>query len=241
MSRSLGMHCSCIHLVVSSVSSSRGLQTEKECLSGSFCISLFIFAQCHIPRPRQHRTVLTVYSWLIKHAAQPVALIDISEPPSNLLYLYLLVFRASEVFRPAWAVVDTVYSLVTLVAFSFGNPVLRWLFVLHYALMIETYRGGIILVNFPSKRRFTPLASEQEMEMFGRQMNGWACRLLHRCSTAFLITTGLNALQTTCWGFWESLRATGLPVNNKQIPEWRLTWFASDMVRRRVILRFLTT
>lgn len=99
--------------------------------------------------------------------------------------------------RPAWAVVDTVYSLVTLVAFSFGNPLLRWLFVLHYALMIETYRGEVILVNFPCKRRFTPLASELEMEMFGRQMNGWACRLEHR----FLVTTGLDALKTTCSGF----------------------------------------
>lgn len=73
---------------------------EKVCFWLLF-ISLFILPPCHFPR-HCNKEQFSVHSWLIKHAVQSFPLIDISEPPSNLLYLYLLLFRASVLFDQPW-------------------------------------------------------------------------------------------------------------------------------------------
>lgn len=86
---------------------------------------LFILPHWFIPR-HHNRKQLAIRSWLIKHVVQSVALIDIPEPPSNLLYL--LVFPGP---LCCWTSPGCCrYSLVNLLAScSFGNLLLRWLFL----------------------------------------------------------------------------------------------------------------
>lgn len=94
--RRWGGASSCISLVLilSSFYFLRGYSDrgrQRFCL---FLTVLFIVPHCSIPR-HHNRERRAVHSWLIKHVALSVAFIDIPEPPSNLLDLYLLVFRAS--------------------------------------------------------------------------------------------------------------------------------------------------
>lgn len=65
---------------------------HRKTVSVAVFISLFIFAQCNIPRPRNTEQ-FTVRRWLIKHVAQSVAHIDISQASGDPLCHCLLVLR----------------------------------------------------------------------------------------------------------------------------------------------------
>lgn len=65
---------------------------HRKTVSAAVFISLFIFAQCNIPRPCNTEQ-FTVRHWLIKHVAQSVAHIDISQAFGDLLCHWLLVLR----------------------------------------------------------------------------------------------------------------------------------------------------
>lgn len=97
--------------------------------------------------------------------------------------------RSFCVVRPAQVVVDTVYSLVSLVAFcSFGNTLLRWFFLFHHALNIANHRRGIILVNSPSEEIYTSSFGAGNRNFLHEVAcpNGWAYGLRYGCSMAFL-------------------------------------------------------
>lgn len=136
--------------------------------------------------------LFTVHYWWIKHAVQSVTHIDISEPARDLLYLHLLVFGVCVLFDQA-RLLSILYILWKpwWLAFPFGNPLLRWLFVLHSDLMIRVHRRGIILVNSPNTKRFILLTSEQEMAGVLHAhacVNSWENWIQHRYRMAFLIT-----------------------------------------------------
>lgn len=94
---------------------------HRKTVSAAVFISLFIFAQCNTPRPCNAEQ-FTVRRWLIKHVAQSVAHIDISQASGDLLCHCLLVLRVCAFDR---TVLSTLYILLHLWWLHFPLEILR--------------------------------------------------------------------------------------------------------------------